>query len=124
MKKTRAERLEIYLRYLKDAEPVGSSEDALELICRTLDEVEEEYTDDPNEPERWRELDRMFPPQSDRIALESPRPGITTVVTRGHEIYIGDNGSFEIRRRGKTKDDSTPIIEMFKPGADGKGLPS
>jgi hypothetical protein len=124
MKKTRKQRLEIYYQRLRDAPPAESFDTALRLICDKLDEVEDEFSGEPNDPARWMELNRMFPPQADRIHADHPRPGVTIAVTRGHEILIGSNGSLEFWRRRKTKEGLSTILELSKPGADGRGLPS
>jgi hypothetical protein len=88
MKKPRHERLVIYFERLLAAEPADTYEAALGLICRTLDEVEDEFSGEPNEPDRWRELDRMFPPQADSVFANKPRVGVATAVSRGHYILM------------------------------------
>ncbi|MCA8913111.1 MAG: hypothetical protein KDB82_15530 [Planctomycetes bacterium] len=123
MKKTRAERLAICFERLATAPPADSYEAALKLVCDTLDQVEDEFSGEPNDPSRWMELDRMFPPLADNLFPDTPRKGVTTAVTRGHNILIGSNGSVEIHRRVKTDKEKTTILEMSKPGADGRGLP-
>lgn len=50
MKKTRKQRLEIYYQRLRDAPPADSFDTALRLICDTLDEVEDEFSGEPNDP--------------------------------------------------------------------------
>jgi hypothetical protein len=93
---TRAERLRTFYEKLSEASPAHSMESALALLSASLDAVEDEHSGDPNEPHRWHELGRMFPPQQDRIERLKSRPGVWLARSFRHFALIGDNGSIEI----------------------------
>ncbi len=110
-------RLEEIFRRLSEAQPVSSVGEAHRMISAIMTQVEDEMTDSPNDPSRWMELDRMFPP--DWQYAKSVGNG--DVMRFGHlkEItYIGVNGAIAVRQRTKIGD---PIVERFaKSGADGR----
>jgi hypothetical protein len=85
------------------ASPVQSSrEEALELLARTLNAVEDEMTDIPNRPEHWQTDDRMYPPQVDNLKKIRNRPDVVRFRSRGHNTFIRDNGAIEIQElRGR-----------------------
>ncbi len=62
------ERLKEFFQRLASLQPASTFEEAYRQLCKTLDQVEDEMSGLPNEPERWMTLDRMFPPQSDRMS--------------------------------------------------------
>lgn len=92
---TKAERLREFLRRLANAEPVRTHDEAYDLLSRTLTGVENEYTDIPVDPEKWKEDGRMYPPQPDS-ERESDRPGFRLYRSRAHKIYIGEHGTIKI----------------------------
>ncbi len=89
------ERLAIFYERLESASVVSTAEAALELVNLALVSVEDEFSGEPNEPDRWQELDRMFPPQADSISTVSD--GIKICRSRRHRTYLAQNGAIEIR---------------------------
>jgi len=61
--------MKIYYGRLLAAPPVGTAQEAFDLLCRLLDEVEDEHSGKPKDPDPPLKYDgRMYPPQSDMTA--------------------------------------------------------
>ena len=110
---SKAERFEEFLRRLREADPVSSAEEALELLSNILNGVEDEMTDVPLDPTRWQTDGRMYPPQSDSRRTVAERSNVARYRSRAHNTYIGDNGAIEI------VEIDGPVI-FQKAGANGK----
>lgn len=94
----KAERLREVFRRLDAAPPCSTFDEAYQLLCDTMNEVEDELTPFPNEPDRWRELDRLFPPQMDRMSVvRECREPVRRFDNRRHLTYIAENGAMEFR---------------------------
>ena len=109
-------RVQELLQRLRTAPAAGTEDDAKRLIDETLNEVEDELTDIPFNPERWRTDGRMYPVQDDYASVVDAHPDITSYRSRRHETFIRANGAFEIR------DVLTNEVLLAKPGADGTGV--
>lgn len=102
-----------------DAALCSTFQEAYDLLCRTMDEVEDELTPYPNEPDRWMELPRLFPPQMDRMSSVAGSD-VKRFDSLGHVTYVASNGSMEIR--------SLRIVEgvinvhFTMKGSDGKSV--
>ncbi len=99
--------------------PYPTFDVAYRALCRTIDVVEDELSGEPNKPWRWRELNRIFPPQTDRMS--TLHGGVVMRFdSKRHVTYIGRNGAIEVRaitRRG------LPIETVYSQlGADGQGV--
>ena len=73
-----------------------SAEEAMNLVCRTIEQIEDEYCSVPREvpPPRLRFTGRMYAPQPDRIfRLEH---GGLMAETRGHRIFCLADGGIRI----------------------------
>ena len=112
---SKAERLEELYRRLRLARPAKTFEEAYELICSTLNAVEDELTDIPYDPERWQEDGRLYPPFDDSVREVPGHPRLRRFRSLAHNTYIGDNGAIEIRNLAGE-------VELEKPGADGKRI--
>jgi hypothetical protein len=91
------ERLEIFFQRLKAAPPANTAEEAMALVCRLIEEVEDEFCPLPREtpPPQLRFTGRMYAPQADRIRrLEG---GQLVAATRRHRIYCQPGGAILIR---------------------------
>jgi hypothetical protein len=114
---SKQERLSEFFRRLANAQPASSFEEANRLISSTLNAVEDELSGLPNDPTRWKELGRLFPPQNDK-QREIVKSTIWRVDSLRHCTFIGSNGSFEIRdifpRNGRI------VLHISKPGQDGR----
>ena len=109
-------RLQEFLERLRSAPRCASGEAAKRLLDETLNRVEDEFTDIPFDPERWRTDGRMYPAQEDNAADVEGYPDVTSYRHRSHETLICANGAFEIR------DVLTKDVVLAKAGADGKGV--
>lgn len=89
-------RLAEFFKRLEAAPPASNAEEALALVCRIIEEVEDEFCSLPREnpPPTLRFTGRMYAPQKDRIfPLEG---GGLVAETRGHLIFCEPNGGIRI----------------------------
>lgn len=114
---SKVERLTEFFRRLKAVEPASSFEEAYEQLCTTLDQVEDELSGLPNEPDRWMVLDRMFPPQSDRMSSISCCD-VKRFDNLKHITYIAANGAIEVR--SKRPKQGVIDVHFSKAGSDGR----
>src|SRR3954465_6987776 len=112
---TKAERLAEFLRRLKALPPVPTAEEAFETVARTLNAVEDELTDIPNNPTAWQSDGRMYPPQIDSRRDIPDFPNVTRYRSRSHNTFIAANGAVEILT-------TEGFILLSKPGADGRSV--
>ncbi|MDQ3332035.1 MAG: hypothetical protein M3552_15500 [Planctomycetota bacterium] len=94
---SRQERLEEVYRRLTAAPALTSADEAFELICRSLEEVEDELSgivkaDPPPAPEQ--DDGRMYPPLGDYVRRMSN--GGIIARSRRHRIVIGSNGRMKV----------------------------
>jgi hypothetical protein len=102
--KSIAERLVEFYRRLAAATPAANSEEALGLMCRILEEVEDDLSGIPKQapPPRVTMFDgRLYPPLGDMVR-RLPEGGIVAR-TRKHTIMIGANGSISILRTANSE---------------------
>jgi len=90
---TRGQRLDMFKDNLLKAPKVESPKEALELINKTLNEIENVHAG---------ENDRMFGIFDDKYVTYHDN-GNVTAFTRGHRIEIQSNGSFSIFERITSK---------------------
>jgi hypothetical protein len=79
-------------------------------------EVGDALTEDPYDPTRWKEHDRIYPPQIDRELLPGGVEGARVFMTVAHQVVIGTNGAIAMRKR------KTLEIEFSKAGHDGQEI--
>jgi hypothetical protein len=116
---SKAERLTEFFRRLETAEAVSSFDEAYGLFCSTLDQVEDELSRLPSEPDRWMTLDRMFPPQLDRMSSVEGCD-VKRFDSLRHITYVAANGAIEIRSKRRRKD--AIEVHFSKAGLDGRGI--
>lgn len=109
----RALRFEEFIRRLRSALPAESAERALELISSVLNQVEDELSGIPFQPDQWQNDGRMYPPQADSARDVEGRPELTRYRSRNHDTWVAANGAILIRAR------DTGRTELAKAGADG-----
>jgi len=107
------ERLAIFFRRLEAAPPAASAEEAMNLVCRLIEEVEDEFCPLPREnpPPHLRFTGRMYAPGKDRIfpmqggglAAEARRHLILCYPNGGIRIEDGDTGNLVLLKSGKEK---------------------
>ena len=105
------ERLEKFFRRLEAAPPAGSADEPMELVCRLIEEVEDEFCPLPREePVPTEFTGRMYAPQGDMIKPWL-RNGLKAT-TRRHVVYCSANGGIIIRHR------SNPVAVFRKAGKE------
>jgi hypothetical protein len=91
------ERLAVFYERLRTAPPAATAEEALTLICRVLEEVENEFSPMPKQSPPPRTFDgRMYLPQSDNIVKASDNS--MWIKTRHHRVRIDPSGAFCVFR--------------------------
>jgi hypothetical protein len=110
------ERFAEFLRRLGSAPPASGFEEAYDQLCAVLNEVEDEMTSIPFNPDAWQTDGRMYPPQSDSLREVDQHPKVKRFRSRAHNTFVRENGAIEIQ--------TAPGAETLftKPGADGKGV--
>lgn len=82
------QRLDLFLRRLEEAPPAANADEAMSLVCRLIEEVEDELCPLPRQnPAPADFTGRMYAPQEDMI-----KPGLRgglVATTRRHVIYSG-----------------------------------
>ncbi len=116
---TKGERLAEIFRRIDAAPSCSTFEEAYELLCRTMDEVEDELTPFPNEPDRWMELPRLFPPQMDRMSSVQGED-VKRFDSLRHVTYIARNGAIEVRSLRVV--DGKVSVHFTKAGSDGQSV--
>jgi hypothetical protein len=97
---SRRERLEELFRRLHAAVPSNSADEAFELVCRTLEQVEDELSGVPRAdpaPPMDQDDGRMYRPMGNNI--RRTRTGGIVAKTKGHRITVASDGKIEIRSR-------------------------
>ena len=96
--------------------PASSGAEAYEQLVRVVNEVEDEHSGTPYDPERWMEDGRIYPPLPDS-ERESKLPGFNRYVTKGHHVFIGLHGAIGFWNF------KTRAWDLTKPGANGQEIP-
>lgn len=91
---SKRDRLKVFFDALCDAPPVHSADEAFELLCQVLNDVEDSLSGVPFDPPNWATDGRMYPPQQDRATPLSPT--LTSYRSAKHITLIGADGSIEI----------------------------
>jgi hypothetical protein len=106
---------ELYRR-LEASKSAQNDEEALALIAQLMKEIGDEMTNEPYDPTKWREHDRIYPPQGDRERRPSEVDGARVFWTLAHEVIVGFNGAIVMRKR------KTFEVEFSKAGHDGREI--
>lgn len=94
-----AQRLRIFYDTLQLAKPAKNADEALSLLSRTLNKVEDTYSGVKAVAEPGlKYTGRMYPPRPDFITRAAD--GSLTALTKGQRIVFGSNGSITISSRG------------------------
>ncbi len=95
----KAQRLEIFMRRLKERAPAASSHDeAMAMLAETLNQVEEEFSGAPYDPEEGGTDGRLYAPKEKYRRPEWERPGVRCYRQVAHATFVAENGAVEIRR--------------------------
>lgn len=113
---SKSERLAKFITALKKAPPASNHDEALELVSRILNEIEDEFSGVPSNPATWETDGRMYPPQSDMARPSVNVPGVIRYRNRAHVTMIASNGAFAIvALPGRA-------VLINRPGSDGEGF--
>lgn len=94
---SKVQRLEKILDRLLTAPPAATDEEALQQLADIITSVEDQFTSIPNNPTRWQNDGRLYPPQVDSRRDVSQAPSVKRYRSRGHNTFIGVNGAIEIQ---------------------------
>ena len=122
MESSREFRLLELFRRLQALPPAKNFAEAYRQIEDTLNQVEDELTSIPFNPQNWEIDGRMYPPQEDNVRAEEGYTGVFRLRSRGHSTFIASNGAMEIRRSRRTGRQEDEESFVSKPGADGRGV--
>lgn len=112
-----------FLRRLEQAPPCADLGSARALLDRTLNEVEDELSGVPYNPQNWRTDGRMYPVQDDNVRSVPGHPCVRRLVSLGHVTYVAENGALEVRvKDGSVDGPRVGKLVFEKPGNDGKGV--
>ena len=115
----RKQRLALFLAATEQAPPASDPASARVLLAQELNGIEDAHSGAPFNPANWMTDGRIYPPQDDQ-EQPSPIAGAALFYSRGHRIWIGDNGAIRIEIR-RAPDIGRVVLD--KPGADGKLCP-
>jgi len=105
--------LRVFLERLEAAPAPSSADEALVLLAKILNAVEDEHSGVPHDPDAWRDDGRMYPPQDDNRREVPDRPSLRRYRSARHNTFIGLNGAIRIQ-------DIEGKIMLDKPGHDGR----
>jgi hypothetical protein len=89
------QRLAEFFRRLKAAPPAATADEAVALVCRLIEEVEDEYCSVPRtEPPPLTFTGRMYAPREDHMHRQPD--GSITASTRRHRIVCQRNGAITV----------------------------
>lgn len=117
-KLTQAERVEVFLKRLQDAEPAVSGAKAFDLLASTLNAVEDTFSGVAYDPDKHLTDGRLYPPQDDNRREVPGRKVVVRYRSRGHNTWIAENGAIRIEKIAKGTEPAVCCLD--KPGADGK----
>ena len=106
-------RLKLFFERLQAAPPASSVDEALDLLARTLNAVEDEHSGVEYHPTPWKDDGRMYPPQEENRRTVPDRPSLRRYRSAKHNTFIGLNGSIRIQ-------DLAGKVLLDKPGRDGR----
>jgi len=110
---SKRERLEIFKARLTEALPADNIQEAMELVARVLNAVEDEFSGAPYAPANWATDGRMYPPELALLREVEGRPSIQKARQVLHRTFFGDNGSIKIESRDG-------VLYLSKAGKDGR----
>lgn len=109
---TKTARLAVFLERLLRLPAASSFDEARRQLADTLNNVEDEMSGMPSNPDAWINDGRMYPPQDDNARRVPGHPGLTRFRSRDHNTFIGANGAIRI------EDISSGTVILDKAGQD------
>lgn len=115
MQVPKGERLREIYRRLAQVPAAGTFAEMRAQLTAIINEVENELTPFPYDPEKWQVDGRIYPVQEDNIFAVQGHSRVKLLRARKNRVYIGENGSVEIRN-------ASDAVVFRKPGLDGLGV--
>lgn len=112
---SKAERFQEFLNRLEKSTPAISHDEAFQLLSDTLNQVEDELTNIPFQPEHWQTDGRMYPPEEENARQVEGRSDVIRYRHKAHNTFIRDNGAIEIQ-------DVDGKVLLEKCGLDGRAV--
>jgi hypothetical protein len=112
----RAERISELLRRLTDAPSCATAEEAMTLLETTLNDVENQMSGVPFNPNYPMDDGRMYAPREDARREVEGHPDLLRYRSRKHNIYVSKDGALrieEVRER---------LCLLNKPGQSGRTI--
>ena len=110
-----SKRLNEFYKRLSALPSARSAREAREQLTTTLNEVEDEMTSIPYNPDNWQSDGRLYSPRNDSRREVPGRKDIVRFRHLAHNTFFGKNGSIEIQNLKRD-------ILFQKTGADGNGV--
>jgi hypothetical protein len=101
----------LFIERLDASDEASSADEAVSLLNRILNAVEDEFSGVPRNPLLWKSDGRMYPLQEDSRRSVQGGPSLRRYRSVGHQTFIGTNGSIRI----ETLDGN---VLLDKPGSD------
>ena len=114
---SKRQRLALFVECLSRRGPVADHDEAMSLLERTLNEIENLFSGIPYDSAEPGTDGRMYPPRAAFRSIKLERPEIRCYRQFAHLTFIADNGAVEIRSRIGV--DLGPIL-FEPPGKNGK----
>jgi hypothetical protein len=115
MEVSRAQRLQEIYRRLAQAPAAGTFGEMRSQLDNVINAVEDQLTGIPYDPANWQTDGRIYPVHDDNVFDVPGHPRVTLLRARKNLVYIGDNGSAEIRN-------ASGDVAFRKAGSDGLGV--
>ncbi|MBL8756622.1 MAG: hypothetical protein JNK15_25225, partial [Planctomycetes bacterium] len=96
----KAHRLREFFRRLKRLPPAADAQEAMQQITDTLNEVEDELSGIPANPDLWQSDGRMYPPRDDSRRSVPGHVDVVRYRARGHNVFLRANGAIQVRELG------------------------
>ncbi len=114
---SKKERLLVFLNRLAGARPAANHDEAMALLAGTLNDVEDEFSGIPYDPEERGADGRMYPPSALYRYTKWERNGVRCYRQVAHATFVADNGAVEIRSRSGSE---LGGVLFEKQGKDGR----
>ena len=95
---TKGERLLVYFTRMSNSQPATSHDEAM-LLLEMLNEIENELSEIPYDPDEPGTDGRMYPPNAMFRYKLWERSGVQCYRQAGHATFVADNGAIEICKR-------------------------
>lgn len=113
----RRQRLILFFQTLNDAPAATTMEDAYDLLCDCLNQIEDAHSGVDYNPDHFQDDGRLYPPLADARRQVPGRPDLLRYRSRGHNTYVSADGAILIQTT-----DKPPQEILRKAGASGQNV--